>query len=186
MENNFPRVTEILQGAGLTDFSHVPVYILEAAQKFGTAAHKACELWDLGTLNIDTLSAPLIPRLEAWKKFKMDYKIDEFMAIEERLQSAKWQFRGTPDRIYQVNKNTVAIYDIKTAETILPAVAIQMAGYQILAEENYKTKKIIRWSIQLKDDGTYKIDQFTNPHDKSVFISALNIYRWRKENLNGN
>src|SRR3990167_1495715 len=98
-EEKYPRVTTILSKAGLISFSYLNPNVLKNAQLFGTAVHKAAELYDLGTLDIRKLSAPLLPYLTAWQKFKADYKIQEFIAIEKHVISEKWQYRGTLDRV---------------------------------------------------------------------------------------
>lgn len=180
---NLPRVTQVLREVGLIDFSNVRQDVMERAQLFGTAVHKATELDDLGTLNMEILSKPLLPYLEAWRKFRKDYNLkfvrDE---IEQHLVSTKWNFQGTPDRIARADNILV---DIKTSAAVYPSVAIQCAAYAILAEENgTKIKK--RFCIQLKE-GTYSVTPYNDISDKTIFLSALNIYNWRKKhNLKGN
>jgi hypothetical protein len=180
MPKELPRVTAILRESGLSDFSKVNASVLIHAQEFGSAAHKACELDDLGILDMDKLSAPLLPYLEAWRKFRKDYNLsfvrDE---IERHLVSTKWNFQGTPDRIARADNILV---DIKTSTVIYPSVAIQCAAYTILAEENgMKIKK--RFCVQLKEDG-YSVTPYNEISDRTVFLSALNCYRFKqKHNL---
>ncbi len=178
-----PSITQILQAEGFVDLSKVPQYVLEASQKFGTAAHKACELWDKGILDVSVLSAPLIPYLECWKKFKQDNKITDFLAIEKQMYSAIWRFAGTPDRVFQVNQKYADLFEIKTASELYPANGLQLAAQEVLVEENYKLKIRHKWVVQLNDTGIPKIEPYKEPRDKTVFLSALNTYRWKKENL---
>lgn len=178
----YPRVTEILASAGISDFSKVPESVLFPAQKFGSAVHRATELWDRRTLDISILSEPLIPYLEAWKKFINDYKItiqpDE---MERQFSSAKWGFKGTPDRWPMVNGKRTLI-DLKSSVSMYPATAVQTAAYQLLLEEN-GIKINQRWGIQLNEQGKYKINPYVKLSDRTTFLSALNIYMWKKENL---
>ena len=81
-----PSVTKILQIVGISDFSKVPADILERARLFGTAVHKACELFDKGTLDERTLDTNLWPYLDAWFAFKKDYQL-EFIEIEKPIAS---------------------------------------------------------------------------------------------------
>lgn len=178
-KSNLPRVTEILKGAGLSDFSRVPIDILEASQHFGTAVHLACQLWDLKTLDIDVLSEPLIPRLEAWKKFIKDYKVIILPEeIEKQFISEKYGFKGTPDR-WPIIRNKRTLIDLKSSDTMYPSTEIQTAGYQILLEEN-GIKIHQRWGVQLRENGTYKIEPYKEILDRSIFLSALNLYNWKK------
>jgi len=177
-----PRVTEILREVGLIDFSHVPLSIMEPAQKFGSAVHRATELWDRGTLDIEILSEPLIPYLEGWKKFLKDYDItinpDE---IEQQFTSKKWGFKGTPDRWPMIGKKRTLI-DLKSSTSMYPVTAIQTAAYDILLEEN-GIKIQQRWGIQLNEKGTYRVEPYLKLNDRTIFLSALNVYKFKKENL---
>lgn len=100
---SIPSVTQVLQTAGLVDFSRVPLDVLEAARRFGTAVHKACELLDKGTLDERSLDPNLWPYLDAWSDFKKDYK-PEFIEIEKPICSITYRVAGTPDRIAESNK----------------------------------------------------------------------------------
>lgn len=180
--DNLPRVTEILKSAGLIDFSRVPQDIMERAQKFGTAVHTATELWDKGTLNLMKLDVSLIPYLEGWKSFVKDYGIvikpDE---IEKQFVSMKYGFKGTPDR-WPVIQGKRTLIDLKSSTSMYPSTAIQTAAYHILLDEN-GIKVQQRWGVQLNNKGTYKIAPYTKIGDRATFLSALNLYVWRKENL---
>ncbi|MFA6142477.1 MAG: hypothetical protein WC738_04190 [Candidatus Omnitrophota bacterium] len=181
-KSNLPRVTEILRAEGLIDFSKVPQDIMERAQLFGTAVHSTTELWDKGTLNLMKLDPLLIPYLEGWKKFIKDYGIsfkpDE---IERQLISIKWGFKGTPDR-WPIVQGKRTLIDLKSSTAMYPSTSIQTAAYQILLEEN-GIKVQQRWGIQLNDKGIYKIIPYTKLSDRTVFLSALNLWKWKKENL---
>lgn len=182
-KNNLPRVTGILKAEGFIDFSKVSPELMEAAQLFGTALHKATELWDKNDLDLSTLSAPLIPYLEGWRKFIKDFHIViKPEEIERHLISKKWGFQGTPDR-YPVIGGKVTIIDLKSSTSMYPSTAIQTAAYQILVEENTGLIVKQRWGVQLNDKGTYKIEPYTSATDKSVFLSALNVFNWKARHL---
>jgi len=91
-------VTKILQMAGLADFSKIPFERLEASRKFGQAVHRACELFDKGTLDERSLDTNLWPYLDGWVACKKEYKWD-FVAIEQPIISTVYKVAGTPDRI---------------------------------------------------------------------------------------
>lgn len=177
-----PSVTQIIKEAGLSDYSSVPAPVLSAACKFGTAVHRATELWDKGTLDIASLSVPLLPYLEAWKKFRMEYN-PEIKGIELRLASKAWKYAGTIDRHIAIEGND-CVLDIKTGFEFIPATAIQLAGYALMVRENTDTRKLSRMGILLKPDATYKIQQYKDPSDEQTFLSALICYRFKeKHNL---
>lgn len=176
----FPRVTEILKGAGLIDLSCIREDVLERAAKFGTAVHLACELHDKNTLDIDKLDPALFPYLEGWRKFKKDYDTS-FNGIEQVVYSDRWKFRGTLDRIGMIN-HKLTLIDIKSSTSIFPSTAIQLAAYQLAWQEMAQEKIKQRWCVQLTPDG-YTVAEYKNhDRDKSVFVAALTIYNWKKEN----
>jgi len=176
-----PGVNEIIEGAGLVDFSMVPEAQLEAACKLGEYVHLTTALWDKKNLNEDKLSPGLIPYLKGWKKFEGDFKI-EFTGeqIERRLYSTKWRFAGTTDRDPVLIDGKWTLVDLKTSTTMQKAYALTTAGYKILQEENLNVKIKQRWAVQLLPDGTYKIHVYDKPTDESVFLSCLNIFNWKK------
>jgi len=177
-----PSVTQILSAEGLVDYIGVPAESMESARLFGTAVHKACELWDKGILDDTVLSTPLIPYLAGWKKFVADFKpIVNQEWIEKPICSYRHQFGTTSDRVWSIN-NKLTVVEIKSTATMQKAVGIQLAGQTIAVEENLGRVKQ-RWAVQLKGDGTYQLYTYDDRADKTVFVSALNVYRWKRENL---
>lgn len=176
-----PGVSEILQGIGVMNLSFVDKEVLEKNSKFGTAVHKTCELWDKNDLDINSLSAPLIPYLESYKKFIVDYKVVLNPAdIEKIIYSERWRFAGTLDRTATIN-NKPTIIDLKSGDSLYPAMNLQLVGYKIAYEEMTKTKIKQRWIVQLKEDG-YKVTECKEQSDESVFIGAIQLYRWKLKN----
>lgn len=177
--NKLPRVTEILKVAGLLDFSHVPDQVMIPAQDFGTAFHLARHFWDMETLDEESLSEPLIPYLEGYKSFKKTFgftvKPDE---SERQLVSVKYGFKGTPD-LWPIIQGKRTLIDTKTSTSMYPATEIQTAAYDILLEENgIKVKR--RWGLQLKEDGTYKIEPYKEVSDRATFLNCLGVYNYKK------
>lgn len=177
-----PGVSSILKNAGLVDLSGIPQDVLERARDFGVAVHKACELEDLGTLDIESLSDPVIPHLEAWRKFKKenDVIIEE---IELPVFSEKWWIAGTLDRII-LSGDKRKLLDIKTSSSIYPSMKIQEAGYKTAYEEMTGVKISERLIVQLLKDGTYKLTPCNDEVDLQVFYAAVQIYRFKKKEAN--
>jgi len=182
MPNELPRVTQILREVGLIDFSKVPDSVMIPAQKFGTAFHLARHLWDKKTLDEAKLSESLIPYLSGYKKFQKDFRFvvnpDE---SERQFVSNKYGFKGSPD-LWPIIQGKRTLIDTKTSTGMYPVTALQTAAYQILLEEN-GIKIHQRWGIKLTEDGTYNIEPYKKLSDRTMFLSALNLYMWRKENL---
>src|SRR3990167_6406681 len=177
-----PSVTQILQGVGLTDFSAVPVERLDASGKFGVAAHLACELSDKETLDENSLHPALLPYLTGWEIYRQEYGLT-FTAIEAQLYSPLYRFAGTIDRICKCRiDDSPLIIDIKSGADN-PAIAIQLAGYELLAREVFGLKgKIKRLAAFLNDKGTYSVKEYKDKNDVNIFLAALSVYNFRKKN----
>lgn len=167
-----PGVTTILNP--LTDFSHVPPQVLAAASEFGTAVHLACELDDLGELDVAQLDPALAPYLEGWRRFSAEHTV-KWSLIEERVYHPTFRYAGTLDRFGLVDRiNTVL--DIKSSVALYPAVGPQLAAYEKALPPEFTAVK--RMAVQLKDDGTYTAKEYTNPSDWPLFCSLLTVRNW--------
>jgi len=178
-----PSVTKTLQEGGLVDFSKINADVLDRACKFGTAAHLACQFYDEGILNEDTLDENLVPRLDAWKKFLKDtgFVIE---AIEEKVVSVKYRFAGTLDRrglLYGCRRTVV---DLKTGADFGVATGLQLAAYKGAYNEGKPRKDQIRERacVLLNGDGTYKLQVYEDRGDFSVFLACLTLRNWRVRN----
>lgn len=178
-----PSVTQILQGAGLIDFSKIPVERLEAALNFGMCVHKATELYDLNNLDETSLDPKIQPYLEAWIKFikDTDFKIE---AIEEKVYSKLYRYAGTLDRRGIILKRN-SIVDIKTSVDFGPATKFQLVAYQFAYNEYVERYERVndRYAALLKPDGTYKLEKYTDAMDFNMFLSCLSVHNWKARNL---
>ena len=173
-DRKIPSVTQIISSAGLSDFSKVNQDILKRSQSFGSAAHLACQLYDENRLDIKSLDIALEPRLEAWILFKRDFGIKTFKEIEKQVYSIKYQYAGCLDRLTMDD----ALIEIKTCTTIPKTTGLQLMGYQGAYEEMYKVKIKRRICVQLLD-GTYKMEEYKEKSDRTVFLSCLNLHNWQ-------
>lgn len=178
-----PSVTQILRP--LSNFDAVPADVLEAASNFGNATHKVCELHDLGTLDMGTVDAPLIPYLNAWKRFCFDHKVD-WEGIEERVYHQALRFAGTLDRrgslrypANDVGQRHKGIIDIKTSAELYPSCGPQLAAYDAAVYEGFPYgARGIRIAVQLKADGTYVAKQYKDKTDWPMFASLVTARNW--------
>jgi hypothetical protein len=167
-----PGVTTILKA--ITDFSAVPPQVLAAAADFGTAVHLACELDDLGQLDESTLDAALVPYLAAWRKFSADYAV-QWQLIESPVYHPVLRYAGTLDRFGLVRgMNTVL--DIKSSAQLYPSVGPQLAAYEKALPPEFTAVK--RMAVQLKADGTYHTQEYSDPTDWPLFCSLLTVRTW--------
>jgi hypothetical protein len=164
-----PSVTQILQP--ITDFSFVSPEILSAAQAFGTAVHRACELHDQGELDLDTLDPELAPYLNGWIKF-CDEHACQWVAIEQRVYDQKMGYAGTLDRVGFVDTDN-AIVDIKSGTSLFPATGPQTAAYAH-AYAPLTHARFKRYAVRLFPNG-YELKPYTDPRDWPTFASLLTL-----------
>jgi len=179
-----PSVTQILKEAGLSSFDKVPEHLLREAKILGKHVHRATELADLDMLDRDSLDPLYLSYLEQWEKFKLDYLfVPDFIELELFHQTLR--YAGRVDRVGMIRingKSHRAIVDIKTGIKT-KEVAIQLAGYQKLYNQDLPKDEqaTIRVAVYLKPEG-YKVETFANKADENIFLSALNITKWKRSN----
>lgn len=170
--NVVPSVTQVLQGFGA--FAGVRKEVLDAACERGTAVHRACELYDLNTLDYDTVDNIVRPYLAAWRQF-VRRKTPEWTHIEMPLYNKMYGYAGTPDRYGTIGGEPWVI-DIKTSSAPSKLWGLQTVGYRALVDETCK-----RATVQLAKDGTYKFIVWKEVTDWPVFLSSLTLTKWRNE-----
>lgn len=175
-----PSVTQIIKSAGLTDYSEAPENALENKRKIGQAVHRATELSDLGTLEKNSVHELIAPYLEQWEKFKSENKI-EIISCEQKLFCQKYGYAGTIDRVIVFGGET-AILDLKITAKKEPSHGIQLAAYEYLYRSiTGRGKEYKRYSFYVSEDGI-KPAEHTDKNDFQVFLSALSIYNFKKNN----
>lgn len=161
-----PGVTGIIRSCGLMNESGWNDY----ARDRGTAVHKAVELYERGTLDMDALDPVITPYLDAWVAFKNQ---TGYVAVEceQVLYHHVHRYAGTLDQI-GVLRDKSLVLDIKTG-TQQAWWAIQTAAYNAVA------KREERYSLELRGDGTWKLIQHTDKRDINVFLACLTVAGWR-------
>jgi len=177
-----PSVTEIIRP--LQDYAAIPERVLEYARQKGEAIHLAVQLHHEGDLDIGSLDPAIVPRFDAWLKFVED-KAPRICGFERPLYSRIYRYAGTPD-LWCLMDGVLWLLDIKP-NSLCKWYPIQLAAYQQLLRETGLSKEgqAKRATLQLKDDGTYKLtpyDRAQDAADMGVFLSLLSILNWRKRN----
>lgn len=167
-----PSVTQCLKTGGVIDYSMIPQEVLQRAAIRGTAVHKACELFDLDTLDESTLDAEVGAYLKGYKAFLRDTGFQP-ARIEERIFHPQYKYAGTLDRTGTL-KGQLALVDFKTG-IMLDGHRAQLAAYAMALP---MPRRYRRFGLQLTSEGTYKIHEFPIRDlslDFNVFLGALAI-----------
>lgn len=166
-----PSVTQVL--SVLDQYEGVPAHVLEAAREFGTHVHMACDMDNRGVLDEAALDPALAPYLAGWRQYRRDSGI-KILASELRLHDARLGYAGTCDIFGEVLGRR-AVIDIKSG-LVPKTVGPQCAAYA------YALKVKRRYCVQLMPND-YRVYGLTDPADFSIFVSCLNIAKWREKNL---
>lgn len=171
-----PGVTQVL--APMSSFEHVPPEVLADKSALGTAVHACCEFLDQDDLDESSMREEWVPYVEAYKKFLFECK-PKWSHIEDKVFHNKLHYAGTLDRAGELF-DYPAIVDLKTVATLHAVVGIQLAAYE--AAVDLKTrKKVRRYALQLKPDGTYRLEEYKEAGDFGVFTSLLAVHNWIKK-----
>jgi len=169
-----PSVTQILHAEGFIDTT----WFTEHGRDRGRYVHKIIHWYITGDLDEDTIDPALRPYLDAWLRFTKDIGFVSEV-VEKPFVSESYRFAGTPDHVGALNGHN-AVLDVKTG-AIQPWTALQLAGYEILI----KNPSIERFSLQLTEDGKYKLAHHKDRQDRNIFLSALSCYYWKNNNRKG-
>jgi hypothetical protein len=167
-----PSVSSILRP--IVDFSRVPPSALEFARARGTAVHKACELFDLGTLDTEDLDPQLEGYVSGWMKFMHEFK-PELTQIETPGYHKTYLYAGTPDR-WATHKGKRILIDMKATHSLNPSVSVQLSGYSMMADAPADEL----WSVRLLSNGGF--ERTVHAHENATFMALLNVFMWKRKN----
>jgi len=165
-----PSVTQALTEAGIIDQQW---YTSDGCIR-GTYVATMTALYDNEMLDESSLDPVLIPYLTAWKTFLEQSKSDVIM-VEEAVFHPVARYAGTYDRWIVLNGRDT-IVDIKTGAKE-PWHPLQTAAYA----HCFPNTPMQRAGVYLDKSGTYKLVDHRDPTDITMFMSALNVAKWKRQ-----
>lgn len=184
---HIPNNTSILEEVGLIDLSGIPLERLLYKQNLGTRVHEACHILNENPqdLNFEALTEQERGYVSGYMKFREITGFEPRFS-ELRLMSKKYGFATTLDEqgpFEWMGRTQESIIELKCVWEVYPSTGPQTAAQELALNEllpEIKNKK--RFCLQLKENGHYDIIPLENPKDANTFLSALNVYNWKKEN----
>jgi hypothetical protein len=173
-----PGVTSVLDP--LQKLDDIPPDVLAAAAEFGQHVHQACHLHNLDDLDWQSLDPRLALYVEGYRNFLADTGF-QVIHSEKRVASKRCQYAGTLD-LFGLLQRRPSMIDIKSTAALPRIVGPQTAAYSEALTETTGEKAARRYCLHLGPHlgaRAYKLVEQKNPQDFTVFVSALNIYRWR-------
>lgn len=191
-----PSVTQILKAAGVAgDFSMVAPDVLERKARIGQAAHAAAHYFDEADLIESTVAPEVLGYLAGWQRFRLERGFVPSL-LETVVYSKAHHFIGRLDRLGRARDSVtggVILCDIKTGDPDAAAADLQTAGYEIALREEHPElagDPIERWSVQLLEDGGYKLRRYPKPGrsnalDRNDFKALARAVNLRQERQGG-
>lgn len=181
----FPRVTDILDAAGLgPDLSRVSPAVLEAARMRGHAVHALIEADAYGYLDQAAVTDEVAPYFAAYKRFMKESGHDavasEFEVVHDVLR-----YVGHPDRLGWL-VGVRMILDWKTGDTVeIRSAARQLAAYRLAWNHMHPAQPVEALAVvQLRSDATYRFHEIEigeRERAERVFLAALTVIHARQE-----
>jgi hypothetical protein len=173
----YSHVTEILRKTGITP--EMPLSC-DLDRWYGTAVHKAIELYVKGELDWNELDPRLLPHVQAYQDFERDTGFKSHSS-EIHLYSTIGNVAGRLDLAGKFPDGRCGIVDTKSG-AVSNWVAIQTAAYAWLMnpwEQFNQQSAARRFGLSLMN-GKPKIKEFSEQADYHVWFSAVSIYNWKK------
>lgn len=172
-----PGVTSLIEQ--VHPFTGVHPEVLRAAQDRGDYVHRMCQYLDEDDFDQESCWPEYRGYMHAWLRFTRECR-PQWHGVEPMLYHPTLGFAGQPDRLGTLNgKPDLCVPDIKTGEQTLRVWGIQNAAYRALAavvDPEYMLAR--RFTIQLRNDGTYKLHEHTGPLDWPAFSALLTLHTW--------
>lgn len=171
-----PGVSECLKNAALSDYSQVPVGVLQAAADRGTALHEATALLDQENLDLESVDPAIQGYLlsyQLWRESTEDWCI---LQIEQWkiADCAGMKYGMTVDRQFMAPGGARWIIDLKTSAKRQDWWALQTAAYD---EKQDKRRGVIHC---FKDGKTAQLIEYTEDTDYSVWEACLKLEHWKR------
>lgn len=173
-----PGVTQLLKWAGLIDDS----WFSDWHGERGRLIHLACQYYDEGSLDMDSVHPEIAGYLESYIKWREAGEHIIIMSIEERVFNEAYWYAGTLDRRVGIDF-IPSIIDIKSG-AYQRWHGLQLAGYQYA--KPFQTNLFCdRYSLYLDGSGAMaKLRKHEDSSDIDVFLSIAqaynNVLRWKK------
>lgn len=183
-------VTQVLNLVTGPVYARIPAHVMDYARVRGSNVHGWTELLDLGeaepfgpTIRADDgtiLQADHAewPYVQAWLRFRLESGFHPEI-IEQRFHHPRRRYCGTVDRVGLLNRRRIVL-EIKTVAQLSAWVGLQTAAY--LEAFNHGRPRAEqareRYAVQLRRDGTYRLEQYGDAADFSVFVAMKQVWDW--------
>lgn len=174
MSEAWPRVSTILKEMGLSKRYPDGIPALEHARARGSAVHKAIELYEAGTLDVDRLHPAIAPYFRGYLAFKAGEGFQP-VDIELPVAHATLRYRGTLDARGTLTADDGArvLVDFKCSkQPDLTACTYQLAAYDMASDGGCSDRRLC---VALGEE-CYRVWDVLNPAADVIFEAAVRVW----------
>lgn len=172
-------VSTAIKQSGMYNFDGIASKVVEYAGMRGSMVHAATELFDNGILDWGSLDPVILPYVEAYREFIEQNNV-QILGMETVVCDKVLRYAGRLDRTCIMSNYQKYVLDIKTAYTMPFYTGLQLAAYRNCFDMHGRTYG--RLGLQLKKDGSYKLHEYKDPEDFTVFAACLKVYQYKIKN----
>jgi hypothetical protein len=178
-ERKVPGVTKVI--SPLYEWDMVNQEMLRLAAERGSAVHLATELDDKTDLDENSIHPAVEPYLQAYRKFRAE-KGGTPLLIEDRIYNPIHDYATTVDRLFRMQDRRLWLVEIKSTSQLHPAVGVQLAGQldSVMRKHHYGVTPR-RFALQLRKDGTYRLQEYTDPNDWPTFLALRAVLAFKEK-----
>ncbi len=148
-------------------------FYTEEGRERGSKVHEAIKSGFWMSMEND----PINGYISAWNKFIKDHAYKSILAEVPLWHPSGWA--GTPDQYGTMDDDMRVVFEIKTGANH-PSHALQTAAQAELIRVNGHKAPKLRFTLQLCADASYKIVTHKEHSDYAVFLSLLQVYRFKQ------
>lgn len=179
-----PSVSAIIKSTGLApDYTKIDPEVLHRAAARGAYVDQCCALLDRGELDRDRLHPETVAYVNAWERCKREQGFAP-VRHQGRIYHPVFKYAGSYDVDVEHAEGPVRV-DLKCTWKIAPTYRLQVAGYTqpglVQADGTPDPTPRRRAVVQLKRDGTYRIEWYTDGADDDAWCAAVVLYHWQQQ-----
>jgi hypothetical protein len=180
-------VTQVLDSAGIVNYSGAPEEALAFKSEIGDAVHKATEIIDTpdkGELDWDEVDPRCMGYVLSYERFKDETGfVASHVEFSGAVRLPQGNFAFTVDRLGTFQGLPV-VFEIKCTLKQENSWRCQLAGYvDCIKALGFKPEGAPTWkriAVQLKPDGTYRLYPYDDRTDFEVWRWAAALATWKK------
>lgn len=171
-----PGTTKILKAAGVINDR----WYTEKSRQRGQAVHASCHYLGEHDLNWKTVHPSIIGYVRA---YEAAMKVLRFIPLicERPNYHPVYRYGSTADQVGVFRGDNEGLVELKTGT--MPAWTSLQTAAQAMTFWPRTWMKCERVGLELHEDGTFRIERFTNPSDGSAFLSMLASMNWKANNI---